>query len=221
MRKILFIISVLFISVAFAQDNFDEVIYLKNGSILRGTIVEQIPNQTVKIQTKDGNVFVYNFSEVEKITKEESINKTRRLKDEPLRLKKGFTGMTELGVLFVPNIPFFSFNQVIGSRISQHYSIGLGVGIDVNRYLLFVPITLDNRIYFLKNNLTPFLNLAPGYALLTEGKGFNTHSFTAKYGMGVEYKVKEKIGVSFSIGARTFVSDGSFTRPYLNFGLTF
>ena len=57
------------ISQTFAQD-IQEVVYLKNGSIIRGLIIEQIPNESLKIQTRDGNVFAYKMSEVQKITKE-------------------------------------------------------------------------------------------------------------------------------------------------------
>ncbi len=49
-----------------------DVVYLKNGSVIKGLILEQIPNVTIKIQTKDGSVFVYKMDEIEKITKEES-----------------------------------------------------------------------------------------------------------------------------------------------------
>jgi len=48
-----------------------DVVYLKNGSVIRGVIIEQIPNQTIKIQTND-NVFVFRFEEIERITKEQS-----------------------------------------------------------------------------------------------------------------------------------------------------
>ena len=47
-----------------------DVIYLKNGSIIRGLIIEQIPNVSLKIQTADGSVFVYKIDEIEKMTKE-------------------------------------------------------------------------------------------------------------------------------------------------------
>ena len=58
-------------SSAIAQSNYEDVVYLKNGSIIRGIITEQIPNESVKIQTKDKNVFVYKMDEISKITKEE------------------------------------------------------------------------------------------------------------------------------------------------------
>jgi hypothetical protein len=48
----------------------EEVIYLKNGSVVRGIIVEQIPNETLRIRTKGGSEFVFKMSEVLKITKE-------------------------------------------------------------------------------------------------------------------------------------------------------
>jgi hypothetical protein len=67
--------------VAFAQQNFQEVVYLKNGSILRGTIIEQIPNKSLKIQLNDGSVFVYEIDMVEKITKEPLDNLPKRQRE--------------------------------------------------------------------------------------------------------------------------------------------
>ena len=34
-----------------------DAVYLKNGSVIKGTIIEQVPNVQIKIQTKDGNIF--------------------------------------------------------------------------------------------------------------------------------------------------------------------
>jgi len=54
------------------KNKYIDVVYLKNGSIIRGTILEQIPNVSIKIQTKDGSLFVYKMDDVEKITKEQT-----------------------------------------------------------------------------------------------------------------------------------------------------
>lgn len=48
-----------------------DVVYLKNGGMIRGTIIEQVFNVQIKIQTKDGNIFVYKVDEIEKVTKEQ------------------------------------------------------------------------------------------------------------------------------------------------------
>ena len=47
-----------------------DVVYLKNGSIIRGTLLELTPGQMLRIQTADGSLFVYRLDEVERMTKE-------------------------------------------------------------------------------------------------------------------------------------------------------
>jgi len=53
-----------------ANGQNSDVVYLKDGSIIKGTIIEQIPNVSIKIKTKDGNVFNYKMEQIEKIAKE-------------------------------------------------------------------------------------------------------------------------------------------------------
>src|ERR1700722_4294605 len=53
-----------FAGSVFAED----VVYLKDGSIIHGTITEEVPGVSLKIQTKDGNLFVYKIKAVAKIT---------------------------------------------------------------------------------------------------------------------------------------------------------
>ena len=73
--KILFFIVIFFISTVAnnltAQDMRD-VVYLKNGSIIKGIIIEQIPDISYKIETSDGSVFVCLYPDVEKIIKEKT-----------------------------------------------------------------------------------------------------------------------------------------------------
>jgi hypothetical protein len=70
MKKILLFLLFSITLNVFAQTSLDEVVYLKNGSIIRGVIIEQVLNEKIKIQTYDGNVFVFMYDEIEKITKE-------------------------------------------------------------------------------------------------------------------------------------------------------
>ena len=66
---ILVLASLFFCVFSFAQTK--DVVYLKNGSVIKGHVVEFVPNGNIKIQTADGSIFVYGASEVEKIKKEE------------------------------------------------------------------------------------------------------------------------------------------------------
>lgn len=69
-RSILFFALFVTGFVSAQQNNLIDIVYLKNGSVLRGVVIEQVPNELIKLQTADGNVFVYQVSEIEKITKE-------------------------------------------------------------------------------------------------------------------------------------------------------
>lgn len=53
----------------FAQD-YREIVYLTDGSIIKGFIIEQAPNDYLKIETANGRVYTIEMYEVEKITKE-------------------------------------------------------------------------------------------------------------------------------------------------------
>ena len=48
----------------------EDVVYLKNGEIVRGTIIEQVPGKALKIRMQGGSVFVYAMDEIAKIAKE-------------------------------------------------------------------------------------------------------------------------------------------------------
>lgn len=69
---IIYLTSIILPGAAFSQNETQDVVYLKNGSIIKGTIVEQIPNESIKIETSDGSVFVYDFADVKKIAREVS-----------------------------------------------------------------------------------------------------------------------------------------------------
>lgn len=76
MKKLFIAISgiLAFLSITFhgeGQTVTRSVLYLKNGSIIRGTIIEMIPDSLIKIQTGDKNVFVYKYREIEKISMEQ------------------------------------------------------------------------------------------------------------------------------------------------------
>lgn len=47
-----------------------DVIYLKSGLVVKGTILETVPKKSVRIQTLEGNVKTYKMSAVKKVAKE-------------------------------------------------------------------------------------------------------------------------------------------------------
>jgi len=104
MTKYLFslLLLVMFSSFAFSQQNYQDVVYLKNGSVIRGMIIEQVPNKSIKIETSDKSLFVYPIDEVEKITKEVAVNDSKSVKLSAKR--KGY-----IGISIGPSIPVGAF----------------------------------------------------------------------------------------------------------------
>lgn len=88
MKRISILISLLLITIAIyaQQNNSIDVVYLKNGSVLKGIIVEQVPNESIKLQTSDGSIFVYQTDEIDKIVKE--------MEERQPTIRKGYIGLS-------------------------------------------------------------------------------------------------------------------------------
>ena len=54
----------------------EDVVYLKDGSVIRGTIVEQRPGESVLIRTRDGNQFRYRMDQIDRLAKEPPVRPT-------------------------------------------------------------------------------------------------------------------------------------------------
>ena len=71
MKRITGIIVLLacFLSAVQAQE-YRDVVFLKNGSVIKGFYKELYPNDSLRMETIDGGVLVCAFSDVERIAKE-------------------------------------------------------------------------------------------------------------------------------------------------------
>lgn len=84
----LFLFSTL---MCFSQEKMQDVVYLKNGNVLRGIIIEQVPSEYIKLKTGDGSEFIFQVGEIEKITKEPN---PVYLMEAEERQKRGYVGIT-------------------------------------------------------------------------------------------------------------------------------
>jgi hypothetical protein len=80
--------AVLFISTIAMAAEYKDVVYLKNGSVVKGVIIENIINEKIRLETSDGSVFVFKYSEISKVQKEKS-GEQSEMKD--IDLKKAIT----------------------------------------------------------------------------------------------------------------------------------
>lgn len=66
---IIIIVIAIIIIVRATRKKYNDVITLKNGSVIYCKIIEQNPNISIKVETKDKNIMVYKNEEIEKIAK--------------------------------------------------------------------------------------------------------------------------------------------------------
>jgi hypothetical protein len=172
-------VLVIFTTLLNAQSNYEDVVYLKNGSIIRGLIIEQVFNVSLKIQTQDRSVFFYKIEEIEKITKEEipSMEKKKATNTaaesfafDKVVFKK-YQNIIEIGGVFNVNqgkfqgnnLNLFSLQNVSSFKISAKSAIGFGLGIEVGKAPLYTntrlnfPIYADFRIRLIPKRFSPIL----------------------------------------------------------------
>ena len=85
MRKYVLLVMGLMIAISglYGQENLYDMIYLNNGTIIRGIIIEHIPGQRVKIRKADGNEFILQMKNVEKIIRESPLDLQSKPDDLP------------------------------------------------------------------------------------------------------------------------------------------
>ncbi|MBQ9076981.1 MAG: hypothetical protein IJY31_03965 [Muribaculaceae bacterium] len=197
MKKLILLLLVLVggysVSVA---DELQEVVYLKNGSIVRGVIIEQIPGESLKIQTADGSIFAYRISEVEKMTKEPAI---RSSKQEINKLSAGYKGFVDFGYIFdlsdydAGKIEFMTSH---GYQFNPYFYLGAGVGLHYYTSVkeLCVPLFANVRANLMKGMVSPFIDGKVGYSL------GEIDGFYFSPSIGCRIAVAERIGINLSLG---------------------
>ncbi len=88
----------------FAQSNIEDVVYLKNGGVIRGKIVERESTGKVKIELLGGSIFVFQASEIDSLKKENTLkSKLREIGKNYFRKDHGYRNMTELAIIYGVN----------------------------------------------------------------------------------------------------------------------
>jgi len=241
MKSTLIAFVLFFISFcAFSQSDYQDVIYLKDGSIIRGIIIEQVPNKTVKLKTSAVNIFVYKIEDIEKMTKEENqnvktTNTTKTNNNNADQMDIGYSGRVELGYGFgtgdfgTDNV---KFNFINGYRINNYFSLGLGFGARYypDREALLVPVFLDVRSRFLTGKISPYFALGLGYtinatddfsgvgALINPQIGVSIlTSSSADFTVGLGYDIQKVKDFEYTYSGRTV----SLNAISLNIGISF
>jgi hypothetical protein len=182
---ILLIISIFNLSAQKSKD----VLYLKNGSIIYGTLLEIVSDQ-YKIKTADGSIFIFPSAEVEKLTKESRIFTGRK--------EDGFGFTFEAGTLLgsqeAEYTAPFSFNILAGYVLETQNIISGGSGVEFFGKP-FVPLFMEYKRLLSINKAAPFLFMRGGWLMHLGSSDSETYDVYNQY---EPYNYKG--GLSLTIG---------------------
>ncbi|QIU94357.1 DUF481 domain-containing protein [Bacteroides faecium] len=203
MRKLLLLLTLLLsISTYVAAQNYTEVVYLKNGSVIKGVIIEQVPNVSLKIKTGDGSLIICQMNDVEKIIKEERYTRDYRTDIDNRKAArntlKGYKGFVDFG--YIVDLSDYDANKVEistshGYQFNNYFYLGGGVAADfyTDADLIAVPIFVDFRANFINKKVTPFADIKTGYSVGdVEGAYVST-------GIGVRFSLKGKKAINLKL----------------------
>ncbi|WP_010665590.1 outer membrane beta-barrel protein [Marinilabilia salmonicolor] len=118
MKNLLLTLIFLGLTIAsFSQNNFRDVIHLKNGSIIKGTVTEVIPDKHIKIATADGSIFVYQMAEIDKISKEERFSSPQARQTQTT----DYSSPTSMGKIMVSGSSELSYSSLLNEQKISYY----------------------------------------------------------------------------------------------------
>lgn len=230
-----FTIALLFIAFStslFAQANTEDVIYLKNGGVMRGTIIDHQTGGKVKIELSGGSAFVFQANEIDSLKKENALkNKLREIGQNYFRKDCGYRNITELAIIYGvnfknnPNINYYSNNNeddiglslqtINGYQFWPYLFVGGGVGIDrfITYQQTFSPFFIRISSEFLKRKVTPYVYLDGGYSVMWKQPSNdeitydNTGGAYAAAGGGVRIYTRSRASVILSAGYKMNMSN--------------
>ncbi len=207
------LICFLCIGKLYSQVGYDDVVYLKNGSIIHGMIIEQVPGQSLKIQTRDRNIFVYKMDEVQKIAKEYTGSKKRyeEVSEMIAHPYSGFTFGIETSIgsgisNYNTNRSTIAAHALFGYMHKSKFTVGARTGFsnwDINKHTDNTPVTTVElsvavRVHPLLNRFSPMLLADAGYGIVNDN--FNaTGGLIINTGVGGRINLTQKRGIGLSV----------------------
>ena len=205
-KSLVLVVFTLITIVSFGQNNYQDVVYLKNGSIIRGVVIEQVPSKSIKIETADKSVFVYQMDEIEKMTKE--IPPEAKVSNNNSDKKKGFIGL-EMGA----NIPVGKFADESDGAAKTGFQINL-----INFGYLFSDNIGITATWFGAAN--PIEGIDSDY-LWSHGGLLVGPLFSFPVSEKVEWDIKPMIGISWASVTNTDLDMASSVAFNLGSGFRF
>ena len=200
-----------FMPNVYSQNVYEEdVLYLKNGGVIRGTIIEQVPGEHVKIELLGGSIFVFTEEEIDVVTKEpmkyaiQPSRRAARLK-RPISFREKqwyYQVSTNLGI--GTDVSSVNLHYRMGYYFNHYLGIGIGAGLDRYEEGLIIPVYVDIQGDLWKKKIAPHYYLNAGYGFAVSPSWFMDELQGGYHG---------QVGIGLKINTRSrseWIIDGGF-----------
>jgi hypothetical protein len=228
MRIVLFswLVMLVVVTLCYAQQTVD-VVYLKNGDIRKGTIVENVPDDHLRIETADGSIFTIKYEDIEKITKE--IRPAPRMVQAAPQVKQGLmarNGDFGLSVVFWGG-GTVSFEDYYHPEHEKETSVLIRIFYDsylmekfaAGLYFNISPVKLElfdegATMFEIGGAFKPRFPLADGKAVIKMGLNIGYRFYSSDIDV-----VKKSQGLGINGSFEVQFDAGSYIVPFIEFGL--
>jgi hypothetical protein len=201
-----------------SQDQYEDVVYLKNNSVFRGMIVEQVPGKSITIQTASQFTYTFTYEQIERIRKEPRHPFVASSPDDFI-VPSIYGTTVYAGMLTGRDKPLSSFAVVRNVDVNAYSTLGLGVGWDTYGNGAMAPLFIDARTSLNKGLAAPFIFTNAGYSLgaFRHRKALDAGGFVLNAGAGFIFR--SVAGASVVMQAsyhlqRASVTESSVTYVY-------
>jgi len=193
-----------------AQDNHKEkelmIVYLKDGSTIKGTIIDWNYEEALQLRTTDGLELTFPAKAIDKVTQASLYKVT-----VPYNFKENGLYYAVRGQYIVGNDGRrakeqggYGFSALVGHRFNRLLGIGIGTGYDLfidNTGERLMPIFTEVSGYLLPKNSSFSYSLAVGYSFAFTDADYNLNE--AKGGL----LIYPAVGLRFGTGEMKYTVD--------------
>ena len=150
-KTILFATALILCTLNIYSQKTRDVLYLKNGSVIKGTLLEISDNQ-YKIRAVDKNIFVFKSAEVDKFVKEAPSFEGRKKDGFGFTMEAGFLVGSQHSEYKSP----FSFNCLVNYTTNVKNIFGVGSGVEFIGQT-YTPVFIEYKRIISDRKTTPFI----------------------------------------------------------------
>lgn len=207
-----------------SDDKTIDIIWLKDGSRLRGTILEWDLEKGMKFQLATGATIFIEKTDIEKVVQEstetEKVDRSVRntYLPRPYSFREQGWYHNTSGFLNISAMGGAGVHHVMGYRFNRMFGVGLGTGIeshDFNWVRNIVPVYAEARGFFLPQKITPYYAVKIGYGFALNDPNSGTTDARGGFHFSPELGMRFGGGdVSYYLGLEYKIQNASFTNEW-------